>query len=244
MKNGRQNLLFNNGFNIMKIIDAHSHIDYITHRQQIGVVGTICCTNDESQWATLTDMIKSDKNIYGAFGVHPWFVNDTLDGFEIRLEQLLKNNSDYMVGEIGLDKYKPNMDKQIDIFTKQLDLAIKLKRVVFLHCVGAWDKILHILKQYKESELPIIVAHAFNGNNDVLHKLLKYNNIIFSFNKIDKRGGFDCIEQIPDNRILVESDGKSDSDLVRLVQLITDIKKDANMSDIIYDNTQKVIKNG
>jgi TatD DNase family protein len=228
----------------MKIIDAHSHIDYITHKQQNCVVGTICCTNDESQWATLTDMIKSDKNIYGAFGVHPWFVNDALDGFEIRLEQLLKNNSDYMVGEIGLDKYKPYMDKQIDIFTKQFDLAVKLKRVVFLHCVGAWDKILHVLKQYKESELPIIVAHAFNGNNDILQKLLQYNNIMFSFNKIDKRGGFYCIEQIPNDRILVESDGKPNSDLVWLVQLITDIKKSVNMSDIIYDNTQRVIKNG
>ena len=228
----------------MKIIDAHSHIDCITHKQQIGVVGTVCCTTDESQWATLTDMIKSDKNIYGAFGVHPWFVNDTLDGFEIRLEQLLKNNSDYMVGEIGLDKYKTNMDKQIDMFTKQFDLAVKLKRTVFLHCVGAWDKILHILHQYKESDLPIIVAHAFNGNNDILQKLLRYNNIMFSFNKIDKRAGFGCIEQIPNDKILIESDGKSDSDLVQLVQFITDIKKDINMPDIIYDNTQRVIKNG
>lgn len=244
MKNGRQSLLFNNGFNAMKIIDAHSHIDYITHNHQNCVVGTVCCTNDESQWATLMGIIKSDKNIYGAFGVHPWFVNDALDGFEIRLGQLLKNNSDYMVGEIGLDKYKTNMDKQIDMFTKQFDLAVKLKRTVFLHCVGAWDKILHILHQYKESDLPIIVAHAFNGNNDILQKLLQYNNIMFSFNKIDKRGGFDCIEQIPDNRILVESDGKSDSDLVQLVQFITDIKKDINMPDIIYDNTQRVIKNG
>ena len=244
MKSGQQNLLFNNGFNTMKIKDAHSHIDYITHKHQNCVVGTICCTNDESQWAILADMIKSDTNIYGAFGVHPWFVNDVLDGFEIRLEQLLKNNSDYMVGEIGLDKYKTNMDKQIDMFTKQFDLAIKLKRVVFLHCVGAWDKILHILKQYKKSELPIIVAHAFNGNDDILQKLLQYNNIIFSFNKIDKRGGFGCIEQISSNRILVESDGKPNSDLVRLVQLITDIKKSVNMSDIIYDNTQRVIKNG
>ena len=228
----------------MKIIDAHSHIDYITHEKQLDVVGTVCCTTDESQWSILIDMMNQDKNIYGAFGVHPWFVDSVVDGFETRMEQLLNTDSNYMIGEIGLDKYKPNIEKQAEIFAKQFDLAVKLKRTVFLHCVGAWDKILHILKQYKQSDLPIIVAHAFNGNKDVLQQLLKINNIMFSFNKIDMRGEKHCIEQIPNNRILVESDGKQDSGLITLIQLITNIKNDINMPETIFNNTQKVIQNG
>ena len=228
----------------MKIIDAHSHIDYITHRLQPYVVGTVCCTTDESQWQILLDMAKQDSKIYAAFGVHPWFVDSVNDDFDKRLEQLLNTDSHYMIGEIGLDKYKTNLDKQIAVFMKQFDLAVKLKRTVFLHCIGAWDKILHILKQYKQSELPIIVAHAFNENDEILEQLLRYNNIMFSFNKINRCGKNRCIEQIPNNRILVESDGKSYSDLVKLVQQIREIKNDTNISDIIYDNTQRIIKNG
>ena len=228
----------------MKIIDAHSHIDCITHRLQPDVVGTVCCTTDESQWPVLIDMAKQDTRIYASFGVHPWFVESVNNDFDKRLEQLLNRDLNYMVGEIGLDKYKPNIDKQIDVFMRQFDVAVKLYRPVCLHCVGAWDKILHVLKQYKESSLPIIVAHAFNANDRVLQQLLRYDNILFSFNKIDVYGRKCCIADIPNNKILVESDGNIDSDLIKIVQLISDIKNDTDMPNIIYKNTQGVIKNG
>ena len=131
----------------MKIIDAHSHIEYITHNFQEGVVGTVCCATKETDWPILIKMMNKDKDIYGAFGVHPWFVDSVKKDFDKRLEFLLETNSAYMLGEIGLDKYKPNMEKQQGVFQKQFDIAIRLSRPVFLHCVGAWDKILHILKQ-------------------------------------------------------------------------------------------------
>ena len=228
----------------MKIIDAHSHIDYITHRLQPDVVGTVCCTTDESQWQILLDMAKQDSKIYAAFGVHPWFVDSVNDDFDKRLEQLLNLDSNYMVGEIGLDKYKPNMDKQMDVFMKQFGVAVKLNRPVCLHCVGAWDKILHVLKQYKESSLPIIIAHAFNANDKILQQLLCYHNILFSFNKIDVCSRNCCIEKIPNNKILVESDGDINFDLIKIVQQISDIKNNTDMPNIIYENTQRVIKNG
>ena len=148
----------------MKIIDAHSHIDYITHKIQPNVVGTICCAKNESEWNLMCNMINTDNNIYGAFGIHPWFLSDVKNDFESDLKYLLALNSRYMIGEIGLDKHKPDMDKQSDVFIKQLDIAVNFKRTVFLHCVGAWDKILHLFKQYKKSELPLIVVHGFNDS--------------------------------------------------------------------------------
>ncbi len=228
----------------MKIIDAHSHIDYITHLHQPDVVGTVCCATDESQWAKLLDLMRQDKNIYGAFGIHPWFIDSVFDDFEGRLFKLLQSDSFYMIGEIGLDKYKPDMDKQLDVFIKQFDLAVKLRRTVFLHCVGAWDKILHVLKQYKLSDLPIIVAHGFNEKENILQNLLRYDNIYFSVNKIDVYGGKCRIDQIPNNKILVETDGKSDVNMKNLVNQISQLKNESDIDKIIFYNTQKVISNG
>ncbi len=228
----------------MKIIDAHSHIDYITHNLQPDVVGTICCTTNEAEWTVLQNQISGDKNLYGAFGVHPWFVTDINGDFEKRLECILESNDSFMVGEIGLDKHKPDMDKQIELFQKQLDVAIKLKRAVFLHCVGAWDKILHILKQYKKSELPIIVAHAFNGSDEILKKLIENYNVLFSFGKIDKPQEINRIQQIPTDKILVESDAKPDVILLDTINKISNIKNKSDISDIIYNNTSKVLNNG
>ena len=113
-----------------------------------------------------------------------------------------------------------------------------------MHCVGAWDKVLHILKQYKQSDLPIIVAHAFNANEDILQQLLKINNVMFSFNKIYVCGKNSCIEQIPNNKILVESDAKSNSNLTQIIEQIIHIKNNMDMPNMIYANTQRMIKNG
>ncbi len=227
----------------MKIIDAHSHIDYITYNHQKDVVGTICATTTENQWIKLINLMCQDKNIYGAFGVHPWFVDSVSSNFIQQLECLLNANSNYMVGEIGLDKYKPNMDKQIECFIKQFDLAVKLNRPVFLHCVGAWDKILHVLKQYKTNQLPIIVAHSFNAGHDILKQLLRYENIMFSFCNLCMSHKNCCIEQIPIERIVVESDGKENSDLVKCINDIIKSKHNDNADIIIYNNTQRIIKN-
>lgn len=225
----------------MKIIDAHSHIDYITHNFQTNVVGTVCCTTTESDWINLIKLIKKDKRVYGCFGIHPWFVSDFKVGFDDRLEQLLKSDDSFMVGEIGLDKYKPDMNRQIEIFQKQFDIAIKLKRTVFLHCVGAWDKVFRILKQYNKSELPVIVVHDFNGSIDILNNLIQNYNVMFSLHRTDKIQEISRIEQIPINRILVETDARSDIVLHDVVDNISKIKNESDACQIIYENTLRVL---
>jgi TatD DNase family protein len=220
----------------MKIIDAHSHLEYISYKAQPDIVGTVCCATNEDDWSVLLNM--NDKNVFPAFGIHPWFLENIKDGFDVRLSEMLEQNKSAMVGEIGLDKYKPDMDKQIEVFIKQLEIAIKYKRPVFIHCVGAWDKIFQILKRYKKYELPIMVAHAFNGSIEIIENLITGYNIMFSFNRVDN-----IIKNIPDDRILVETDAKSNVVLSDIVDKIADIKNNENMADIIYQNTMRVLNN-
>ena len=226
----------------MKIIDTHTHIDYITCDLQPGVVGVVCCATEESDWNKIVHLMVKNDCVYGAFGIHPWNIESVKDDVIIRLKKLLESNENYMVGEIGLDKHKPNMDKQLDFFVKQFDVAVHLKRIVFLHCVGAWDKILHILKQYKQSELPVIVAHNFNENQDIIDKLLKYENIMFSIGKNAVYGKNCRIDKIPLERIFVETDGKPDVMLKDVIAKIVDVKHDENVPNIIYNNTQRILK--
>ena len=228
----------------MKIIDVHSHIDYITHDIQPCVVGTCCCAVNESQWSVLDSMVKQDQNIYGAFGVHPWFIKDIKDDFDSRLKALLKTNRSYMVGEIGIDKFKPNLEKQIMFFVQQLNVAVDLQRTIVLHCVGAWDKIFQILKEYKKSELPMIIVHGFNESRQIMQNLLDNYDVVFSLGKNALYGKNCRIEQIPDNKIVVETDGKTDISLIDLINQIAEIKHNPNIAQIIYDNTLRVLKNG
>lgn len=225
----------------MKIIDAHTHFDYLMHEMQPGVDGAICCAVSESDWQSMVGLIDHNTNIYGAFGIHPWAVAGVKDGFDKRLYDLLKNNSDFMVGEIGLDKYKPNMENQIDVFVKQLNIAIELQRQLSLHCVGAWDKILHILKSCKN--LPNILVHDFNDSIDIMNNLLKHYDVFFSYHKIDKPFDLYRIEQTPIDRILVESDAKNDVILQDVITTIGCIKNESNICDKIYQNTKRFLNN-
>lgn len=245
MKNGPLNSQCNKDFN-MNIIDVHTHIDYMTHKIQPCVDSVVCCATYESMWNDLIDIHNNDKNVYCAFGVHPWYIDSVKDGFDKRLEDILNTNRSFLVGEIGLDNNKHDMENQIDVFIKQLDIAIKLKRNVFIHCVGAWDKILHILKQYNKSDLPNIIFHSFNGNENIIKQLTKNygKKVFFSFNKIDIDNEIRRIEQIDINQILIESDGKENSNLHNLISKISNIKNTENICDIIYNNTKQVLQNG
>jgi len=116
-----------------------------------------------------------------------------------------------------------------------------LKRTVFLHCVGAWDKILHVFKEYNSLQLPFVVAHNFNANQDILDKLLRYDFIKFSIGI----NGINCrIERIPCDKILVETDGKSNVSLTNNIKQIAKIKNIDNIDKFIFDNTQRIIQNG
>ena len=55
----------------MKIIDAHSHIDCITHLNQPEVVGTIVCATNESDWDFLSKTVMDDNCVYQALFRQP-----------------------------------------------------------------------------------------------------------------------------------------------------------------------------
>jgi len=220
-------------------IDSHSHINYITHNVQSNVESTIVCAVKESDFVLLNNLVDKDEHIFPAFGIHPWYINSISDNWFDVLHNILIQNHKYMVGEIGLDKYKPDMDVQIDVFTKQLHLAFELNRPVFLHCVGAWDKILHIFKEYKQSLPQILIAHAFSGSEEILKVLVEEYGMYISFNNVDDKN-HGLIKEIPLDRLLVETDAK-DVDISVLVDKIKKITKCDNIGSIIYNNAKRVL---
>ena len=88
------------------------------------------------------------------------------------------------------------------------------------------------------------MAHDFNENVDVLKQLLKYENIFFSIGKNALYDRNNRIEQIPNDKLLVETDGKKEVVLKDVLLKIAQIKNDENILNIIYENTLKVLNHG
>ena len=69
------------------------------------------------------------------------------------------------LGECGLDfnrNFSPP-EVQLEAFEKQVELACRLKKPLFLHERDAHDEMISVLKKY-ESQLPPSVIHCFTGN--------------------------------------------------------------------------------
>ena len=178
-----------------------------------------------------------DKNInvFAAIGVHPWFVGELGTGWDVQMCELLVQNPGLMIGEIGLDKHKPDMDTQINVFSCQMDLAVELGRGVHVHCVGAWDKMFAVLKKYKSLHLPFMLFHRFSGNAVDVARLIADYNAYFSFSGVGR-----VIADVPRDRILVETDSNNPAGIVHVAEQIAAIYPDCDF----YENTIGMLKNG
>ena len=224
----------------MKYFDAHCH-DY---KFLPNVIGAIVNAIDEDNWQKVISA--QSENVFGAIGIHPWYVKCVCDGWEIRLHNALLDAPDLMVGEIGLDNTRDDMELQESVFDIQLKIANELKRVANIHCVRAWDKMLGIVKNVPD--IPALIFHAFSGNSDIIKQLP--DNSYFSYGmeivRNDTAKSRDRIIATPNDRLLVETDDEDSDNLHLIVMKIAEIKQLSNeqIADIIFDNSLRIVSHG
>ena len=234
---------------MLKYIDAHSHIltdTQIRDAVACGVEKFIINATFPGDWATVVDLAQRD-NVYGAIGVHPWFVSKLQCDWELQLVNTLVAYPNLMVGEIGLDKNRPDLEFQENVFRRQLQIAYDMKRIAHIHCVGCWGKMLEILRASKLP--PAVVFHAYSGSPELVDEFTKMNGF-FSFGidiNNEKRTQLRLsVAAIPESRILVESDDASPEFIPAIVSKIADIRgvKNDDMAEQIYNNTMGLIHDG
>lgn len=153
-------------------------------------------------------------------GIHPHDATRTVTGphsatFDQDLETLILSETGkkycIAVGECGLDydrKFSTHHDQQL-VFQKQLALAQKLKKPVFLHCRDAHRDFLDILTPFLSSIKGVAHCHT-NPSIDDLRELLQAGVYIGLTGMIcDERPGrfnTDIIPHIPLDRLMVETD--------------------------------------
>lgn len=227
--------------------DAHCHI--MPDAQNPNIACRIYNATRPTDWTAAIDIAErdDDKN-FAAIGIHPWYIADAEPGFDANLIDILAAHPNMMVGEIGLDKFHPDMPQQIEIFTAQLEIAHRFRRPIHLHCVGTWDKVLHIFRERTGKMPPAVVAHGFAGDTSQIQMLADKYNMYFSYSaahtddKVIAR-----IAATPPNRILVETDTFNPIDEIPELNAINNIvagvygRDTDEMAEQIYQNIQRII---
>lgn len=234
----------------MKYIDAHCHLsnpenfsDVFMRANANGIVGCVLNSVSESDWQSISKLTHDNANIRGAIGIHPWYTETVSKAWQDNLIYLLNTNPNLMIGEIGLDKTRDNFASQEKVFISALEIAIKFNRIINLHCVHAWERVLEILKSYHH-ELPTIVAHGFDGTQNAID----FNaNIYFSYspniaNPKYKRMA-ESVLRVPKNKILIESDSSDLSRVILAARGVSAIRSDVSPDDILQ-NAKRIFFNG
>ena len=151
------------------------------------------------------------QRLFVTAGVHPHDASSwTADSPRI-LQDLLKQQRTRAVGECGLDfnrdfSPRPMQEKALE---QQLALAVELQLPVFLHERDANERLLAILREFRD-QLPAAVVHCFTGEQRSLFSYLDLDlHIGITGWVCDERRGshlHPLLREIPSQRLMLESD--------------------------------------
>ncbi|GAB4030066.1 MAG: TatD family hydrolase [Elusimicrobiota bacterium] len=114
-------------------------------------------------------------NFYFAYGIHPEYASQSAIADLSKLELKLKGKKSIFIGEIGLDYYwvNDNKEKQKELLLSQLALSEKLFMPCVFHCRNgkepsdnAYEDLLDLLEKnwkYSKSSGKRGVLHSFSG---------------------------------------------------------------------------------
>ncbi|PAU65278.1 hydrolase TatD [Pseudomonas sp. PIC25] len=168
---------------------------------------------DESEQALrlCRQLDESSKRLFSTAGIHPHDASHWNAGSAGQLRSLLKEPEVRAVGECGLDfnrdfSPRPQQEKALE---EQLALAAELQMPVFLHERDANQRLLAILRDYRD-RLPAAVVHCFTGEKRALFGYLDMDLHIGITGWIcDERRGthlHPLVREIPAERLMLESD--------------------------------------
>lgn len=203
--------------------DAHTHLsghvfgdplqpheirEVLTQARKVNVAYVVASGQDLLR-SQMTAQIAAEHDIvYATMGLHPWIAapidDESFQGFLT----LAKHPKIVAIGEIGLDqnRSRASKDVQIHAFTQQLLLAQETNLPVFLHERGYHQEMLKVLSQYKP---PQAVIHGFRGSFEELEEWLDLGFSVTIGRTILEADGErlkSVIEQIPEDRLLLETD--------------------------------------
>lgn len=154
---------------------------------------------------------ESAQRLFCTAGIHPHAASDWNADSERRLRELLNERRVRAVGECGLDfnrDFSPR-PQQEKVLEAHLALAVELQLPVFLHERDAEQRLLDILRDYRD-RLPAAVVHCFTGEQRALFSYLDLDlHIGFTGWICDERRGthlHPLVREIPRGRLMLESD--------------------------------------
>ncbi|HLT88819.1 MAG TPA: TatD family hydrolase [Sphingobacterium sp.] len=174
-------------------------------------IHTHCTLPPTEQVFSLPNVIISKNYLFPhpcSLGIHPWYIERNATAQLDALHQYGKKKQVLAIGECGLDKLCDTAwDLQEAIFRKQILYANSIQKPLIIHCVRAYQECLQILHEEKVS-VPVIF-HGFGKKSELATQILNLGYFLSLGDALLSGKKDDLIQQIPLDKILLETDDKS-----------------------------------
>lgn len=165
----------------MALIDTHAHLtDEAFDDDRLFILRDLSnfnvkavinpgCNVKDSKMAV--ELAEEFDNFYAQVGIHPEEVSRMNENDLEIIENLAQNPKVVAIGEIGLDYYwrDDNKDEQKEVFIKQLEMARRLDLPVAVHTRDVGEDAYEILKDFRDLKVQI---HCFSESLDLLDKYM------------------------------------------------------------------------
>lgn len=202
------------------IFDTHAHYDdeafdedreeLLTHMRERGVEYIVNVGASIASTAKTLELTEQYPFVYGAAGVHPSETAELTSGDIEWIRKIANKEKIVAIGEIGLDYYWPEPDKEIQKkwFKEQLKLAEETGLPIIIHSRDAAADTLEILKEWDAHKTKGVI-HCFSYTWEIAREYLAmdyYFGIggVLTFKNAKKLK--EAVMHIPMEKILLETD--------------------------------------
>ncbi|HCW91216.1 MAG TPA: TatD family deoxyribonuclease [Marinobacter sp.] len=202
------------------IIETHCHLDYLKDRplsetleqtRQVNIEKVITIAVSPGNLAAVRELSQVEPWVFGTQGIHPHEAETYTDAVEEEIRAHASDEKIVAVGEIGLDYFYDNADRDVqrEVFRRQLQIASDLDRPVVIHSREADDDTIEILKEFEASLKRRGVIHSFTSGPGLAQYAIAQGwclgfNGITTFNKAENVR--DIVRMTPMEQILLETD--------------------------------------
>lgn len=200
--------------------DSHAHLDddkYSDDREEIISLlesqGTSLVMNVASDMVTSHQSIELAEKypfIYASVGVHPCSTGEMTEADIEILKELSKHEKVKAIGEIGLDYYWDNPDREIQKkwFRSQMQLAMELDMPFIIHDRDAHEDCINILKEFNIKKTGGVM-HCFSGSAEMARQIISMGMMIALGGAITFKNAAKTVkvaQEIPLEHIIIETD--------------------------------------
>jgi TatD DNase family protein len=203
----------------VRFYDAHNHLqddrlapkrdEIVATAVQHGVARMVVNGACEEDWPAVAELARRFPQVLPSFGYHPWYLRERTAEWKAALTRALDGVRS-AVGEIGLDRWKPDLpyEGQEETFVWQLGVAAERNVAASIHCLQAWGRLHDLLRENPRPARGFLL-HSYGGSKEMIEPLAKLG-AYFSFpgyfmheRKARQRETF---RHVPLDRLLVETD--------------------------------------